>query len=502
MNELGPVTSAWRVRDVRAAEAAALAVARPEALMRRAAGGVARRCAQLLAEGTGVYGAPVMVLAGAGNNGGDALFAGAALARRGAVVTALVGPTYHQRGAAALEAAGGRVCPRKAYMDNRWDAVLVLDGLLGIGARGGIRDELVPLISAVARARASGATVLAVDVPSGVNVDTGAVEGAAAIAADVTVTFGCHKPGLHVGAGARHAGLVELVQLGFERHLSNVAPAVAIATAAAVASWWPSPQSTDDKYTRGVAGIVAGSATYPGAALLATSGALAGPAGMTRYVGSAVDHVVSAHPEIVATQSLDDAGRVQAWVCGPGLGTDVSASRLLRQILATDVPVLIDGDAITLAAHHLELLRRRRAPLILTPHDREFERIAGPVGNDRLACVRAVASDLSATVLLKGDRTIVASPGQTPLLNPTGVPELATAGSGDVLSGLIGALLAGGVEPHRAAAAGAFVHGLTGSAVARESVVTASRLAAALPSTVAALRQRGWGDIPGTRLEH
>lgn len=476
---------AWPVAAVRAAEDALIARLPDGVLMRRAASGLARRCAELLRAGGGVYGAPVVLLVGTGNNGGDALYAGAELARRGAQVDALVIRGGHAGGLAALRQAGGHVHAAGYGEDNQriGAAALVVDGLVGIGGRGGLRVEAAALAQATAFARARGAIVVAVDVPSGVDADTGAVAGDA-VCADVTVTFGCLKPGLLVGAGARHAGLVELVDIGLGPELPDPA-LLTVTTLDEVALRWPRPGPADDKYTRGVVGIAAGSRQYPGAAVLAVGGALAGPAGYVRYAGPAADAVRARYPEVVCTERVADAGRVQAWVAGSGLGTGPEAAQVVHELLATDVPVLLDADAITIVAGHRDWLRERTAAILLTPHDREFARIAGEPGDDRVAAVRAAADDLEATFLLKGDRTIVAAPdAEHTHVVTTGTPALATAGTGDVLAGLAGALLAGGLPAHAAGAYAAFVHGLAGRRAAERGPVSAGRVVAALRPVV------------------
>ena len=200
---------------------------------------------------------------------------------------------------------------------------------------------------------------------------------------------------------------------------------------------------------------MAGSSTYPGAAVLCTGAAVAATSGMVRYSGSAHGEVLSHWPEVVASPTPAAAGRVQAWVVGPGLGTDESGAAALWFALDTDLPVLIDADGLTILAAHPDLLASRRAPTVLTPHAGEFARLAGaPPGDDRIGATRKLADALGATVLLKGNVTVVADPGGSVYLNPAGQSWAATAGSGDVLSGIIGALLAAGLPPAEAAAAG------------------------------------------------
>ncbi|MDY7087111.1 MAG: NAD(P)H-hydrate dehydratase [Actinomycetota bacterium] len=475
---------AWRVADVRAAEQTLMAALPEGTLMQRAAAGLARRCALLLQDAGGVYGARVVLLVGSGDNGGDTLYAGAALARRGAQVRALLmrPDRVHLAGLRALRAAGGFTV---AELPDRAD--LVLDGIVGIGASGGLRKPATAVAGRLGELRGrSGAraVVVAVDVPSGVAVDTGDVPGAA-VTSDVTVTFGCLKPAHVVGPAAVRCGQIELVDIGLGPVL-RADPAVSVPDAADVASWWPHPGPASDKYTRGVVGIATGSATYPGAALLGVSGALAGPTGMVRYAGSAHEEVVRAHPSVVAAPRVAVAGRVQAWVCGSGLGTDDQARTTLRSVLATALPVVLDADALTLLidGKHAEDLRRD-APVVVTPHDGEFKRLAGEApGHDRAGAALKLASWMNAVVLLKGDRTIVATPGGEVWANPTGTSALATAGSGDVLAGLLGSLLASGVPAERAAVAAAYAHGLAGRRAAGDGPVTAPDIAAALRPTV------------------
>jgi hydroxyethylthiazole kinase-like uncharacterized protein yjeF len=478
---------AWRVADIRAAEKALMATLPPGTLMQRAAAGLARRCALLLSESGGVYGATVVLLVGSGDNGGDTLYAGAALAARGAGVKAILlrPERVHLAGLDALRRAGGiTVGDLPARAD------LVVDGIVGIGASGGLREPAAALVKRLPGLRGrDGARppVVAVDVPSGVAVDTGDVPGDA-VHADVTVTFGGLKPAHVVGAAAPLAGHVELIDIGLGETLHGD-PAVRVPEAADIAAWWPRAHAGSDKYSRGVVGVATGSATYPGAAVLSVTGALAGPTGMVRYAGSADREVLHRHPSVVAARRVADAGRVQAWVCGSGLGTDDGARTELRSVLATALPVLLDADALTLLVdgqHAADL--RRDAPLVITPHDGEFARLAGErPGADRIGAACRLAAWINAVVLLKGDRTIVATPSGEAWANPTGSPALATAGSGDVLAGLLGSLLAAGLPPERAAIMAAYVHGLAGRRAERDGPVTAPDVAAALRPVLADL---------------
>lgn len=483
--------AAWRAADIRAAEKRLMATLPEGALMQRAAAGLARRCAALLTDRGGVYGSSVLLLVGAGNNGGDALFAGARLARRGASVRALLlaPDRTHKQGLAALRRAGGAtVTAIPTTVD------LVVDGIVGIGAQGGLRGTAAETVDALIghRESADPPVVVSVDVPSGVNVDSGAVEGRA-VRADVTVTFGCLKPALVVGPAALLAGHVDLVDIGLP--WLDASPAVWVPDASDVARWWPRPSPSSDKYTRGVAGLATGSVDFPGAALMSAAGALAGPAGMVRYAGPVAADVVRAHPSVVISPRVADTGRVQAWLCGCGIGTDDRAQDELRAVLGSSVPVALDADALTLLGDGglASWLRRRDAPTVVTPHDREFARLAGEqVGPDRVDAARRLAARLGVVVLLKGDRTVVAAPDGTAWANPTGVATLASAGTGDVLAGVLVSLLAAGLAADRAAVAAAFVHGLAGRRApylygGEAAPVTAPDVAAALPEVVGSL---------------
>jgi hydroxyethylthiazole kinase-like uncharacterized protein yjeF len=382
------------------------------------------------------------------------------------------------------------------------DADLVLDGIVGIGGKGALRDDAA---TAVARISPS-ATIVAVDVPSGVDADTGEVAGAA-VRAHATVTFGTWKPGLLVAPGAGYTGALECVDIGLAPHLPS--SSITALQDADVDALLPRPGAESDKYRRGVLGIVAGSRTYTGAAMLATGGALRTGVGMVRFVS--VEHpaelVRARWPEAVVTALADDgsgvldAGRVQAWVVGPGIGTDELASRLVAQVLSADVPVLVDADGLTILGRHRELLAGRTAPTLLTPHAGELARVLGldasarsDIEARRLHHARAAAAELGVTVLLKGSTTVVCSPDGLTRVNPTGTSWLATAGSGDVLSGSAGALLAGGLSPLDAGSCGAYLHGCAARLAAARSEgaapIIADDVVQRLPDAIAGLRAR------------
>ncbi|MHA3023439.1 NAD(P)H-hydrate dehydratase [Mycobacterium sp. BMJ-28] len=472
--------------EIRAAEAPLLASLPDGALMRRAAYGLATVVlAELRARFAGVAGRQVCAVVGSGDNGGDALWAATYLRRRGVAAAAvLLNPDRAHAGAlAAFRRAGGRVVDAIPATTD-----LVLDGVVGISGRGALRPD------AAAVFEAADAPVIAVDIPSGVDAHTGAADGPH-VHPVCTVTFGGRKPVHALG----ECGRVELIDIGLDLPDS----AVRGLEAGDVLARWPMPGPHDDKYTQGVTGILAGSATYPGAAILCTGAAVAATSGMVRYAGSAAAEVVTRWPEVVAAPRADAAGRVQAWVVGPGLGTDESAAAALRFALDTELPVIVDADGLTMLAAHPELVQNRNAPTVLTPHAGEYQRLAGhPVGPDRVGAARELAQRLGATVLLKGNVTVIAGPGASEAtgdgpkmayLNPAGQSWAATAGSGDVLSGVIGALLAAGLPPAEAAAMAAFVHaraaGLSAADPGPRAVPTAAEgILAHLRSSVAKLQ--------------
>ena len=522
---------AYQVAAVRAAERALMEIVPDGALMGRAAAGLASVCASLLAGYPGhVYGARVVVLVGPGDNGGDALYAGALLARRGAAVTAIAAAAkVHPGGAAALRAARGRVSSDLAgadaaastsHTDLMNSADLIIDGLLGIGGRGGLREPFAGLAGQAARARQAGATVVAVDLPSGIDADTGAVDGPA-VRADVTVTFGAIKPGLLIDPGAGHAGAVELVDIGLSPYLKD-RPCASAPQRDDIQELLPRPGAESDKYRRGVLGLLAGSDRFTGAVLLATGGAVHGGAGMVRVVTTNLaaglvrqvwpETVITVHPDEGDWDLLGSVGRVQAWVAGPGMGTGQDAEARLAAVLGTDLPTLVDADGLTILSQVKGLLPRTEgangsAPTLITPHAGELARLLGTDGPSvearRLEHARRAAGELGVTVLLKGSTTIIAPPdgGEPVLVNPTGTPWLATAGSGDVLSGLAGALLAQGLPPAQAGLAAAYLHGMAGrlaaapapwegsgwTAGAGEAPIGASDLVRALPDAFRSL---------------
>ena len=315
--------------------------------------------------------------------------------------------------------------------------------------------------------------MVAVDVPSGVEVDTGRVDGAH-VTADVTVTFGTHKVCHLVEPAASACGVVQLVDLGLDLPEASVTAFQADDVAALL----PRPEPFAQKYSRGVVGVRAGSARYPGAGVLSTSGAACGLVGMVRYAGGAPDAVRARHPEVVVGE-----GQVQAWVVGSG--GDADAADALSAALRDGVPLVVDADAL----QHLDAPLDR--PALLTPHAGELAAMLGvereEVEGDQLAFARRAAREYAATVLLKGHHTLVAAPNGRVRVTTTGTPWLAVAGAGDVLGGLCGALLAAGLTPYDAGAVGSWLHGAAATLASDGGPTSAPDVAAALPRVIAAL---------------
>ncbi len=425
-----------------------------EVLIERAGAAVARAAVEQMG---GTYGRRVVVVAGKGNNGADGRAAAARLRRRGVRVE-------------VFDAAGPP--SRLPACD------LVVDAAYGTGFRG---DYQAP--------DPGSAPVLAVDIPSGVDGLTGRA-GDGAVTAARTVTFAALKPGLLLSPGRQHAGRVTVADIG----LDVSAARIHLVEASDVAAWLPERPPETHKWKSAV-WVVAGSPGMTGAAHLASRAAMRSGAGMVRLgiPGVAPDHP-SFGPrflEVVGrslpaegwdTMVVADSGRVRAIVVGPGLGrSDETAAAVRRLLVAVPaVPALVDADglyALGTAAEAAAVLADRVSSTVLTPHEGEFARLTGSaVGADRIGAVRDLAASTGATVLLKGSTTVVAAPDGEVLISDAGDSRLATAGTGDVLAGVIGAFLAQGLEGLYAAAAGAFVHGRAGHLGWRHGLVAGDLL--------------------------
>ena len=404
-----------------------------EVLIQRAGRAVARQALDMLG---GAYGRRVVVLAGRGNNGADGVVAGERLARRG----------VHVRQFALDE-----LPPRLPDCD------LVIDAAFGTGYRVDPASGRAPWLAP----EAGDAAVLAVDVPSGVDALTGAASPGAYVA-DRTVTFQALKPGQLIGDGARRCGELVLVDIGLD--VSNAD--THLVQRADVERWWPQRRADAHKWI-GATRIIAGSPGMLGAARLSAAAAARAGSGLVSLSSPGADP--GARSEIIqhalphagwAADVLTDIDRFAALVCGPGLGLGAENATSIRELVgAAPVPLVLDGDGLSAVASDLSVVAGRSAPTVLTPHDGEYRRLCGsPPDADRVAAARELAENAGAVALLKGPTTVVADPGGRALLVDHGDERLATAGSGDVLTGIIAAALAGGCPPLEAAAAGAWVH--------------------------------------------
>lgn len=499
-----------RAEQIRAAEQPLIDAGRGEELMRTAAAGLAACVREALQERGGVYGSRVTALVGSGNNGGDALYALSFLRRRGAAVTAvLLKDRAHQQGLAHFKAAGGQVV--EAVPAN---TQVLVDAVLGTGFSGDYQPGQIEGLGAVR----STATVIACDLPSGVDADTGAA-GDHVIAAEHTVTFGGLKPGLLVGAGGQLSGKLHLIDIGLGPHLPRT-PVSAVVSAApghrqvtqlgsrhgSAAASAPShqvlpalqrPGAADHKYSRGTVNIFAGSTAFPGAAQLTVGAAISTGAGMvTLAAPEAVRRqVLAAWPETVGAEpeALSGLAGASAIVIGPGLGGDphqlAEAEAALERAMEAETSCVLDASGLGLIRNQLRRRGGLASSVLITPHLGEARRLAedlrdpiltrmlssGPAA-DPIEAARRLSGALDCAVLLKGATTVIAAPQGEVILHRAetrgvpGVPGLATAGTGDVLSGILGALAATqptdwlataahAAQRHTAAAAGLDPHG-------------------------------------------
>ncbi|WP_328804804.1 NAD(P)H-hydrate dehydratase [Noviherbaspirillum galbum] len=463
--------------DVRAIESAALAELPSFTLMQRAGDAAAAAAMSLLGNEAVAAAAAersVLVLAGPGNNGGDALVAAANLAALGITVEV----HWHGKEDAlppdariALERArAAGLQPRagaNAVMvaSRRWS--LVIDGLFGIGLRRAIDGPLRGIVEAV---NALACPVLALDVPSGLDADTGnVVGGGAAIRATDTISFIADKPGLHTGAGRDHAGRVHVADLQIALGYFPE-PRCGLTQPSDFASSLRPRAQQSHKGSFGDTVLVGGAAGMAGALVLASRAALLCGSGrvIAAFAGPppAYDPL---HPEVMCRDGshIDFGAAIKgALVLGPGLGTTPSARDLLGRALASEAAMLVDADGLNLLSAHDDLTAAvvsRATPAVLTPHPLEAARLlkteVGRVQADRLAAARTLASRFRCIAVLKGSGTVIADPDGEAFINPTGNPALATGGSGDVLSGITGALLAQGWPPRDAALGGVWIHG-------------------------------------------
>jgi hydroxyethylthiazole kinase-like uncharacterized protein yjeF len=446
--------------EMRAIDAAAARHKPVDQLIEAAGAAVARAAVRLLG---GTYGRRVVVLAGPGNNGNDGRVAARRLRERGVHV---------------------RLFDASAAPAALPDCDLVIDAAYGTGFRGSWRAPDV-----------GGALVLAVDIPSGVDGVTGAA-GPGVLPADATVTFAALKPGLLFTPGSVLSGEVEVADIG----LAVPGARAHLVQRSDVADWVPR-RAVDAHKWRGAVMALAGSPGMTGAAHLATAAAMRVGAGIVHLASPGVVNDPAMPTEVVgvrlstldwAPEVLGALDRFRALFVGPGLGRDdVTAAQARRVVIGADVPVVIDGDGLFAMAWNPDgaaaLLRTRRAPTVLTPHDGEYAMLTGErPSTDRILVARRLAADTRSVVLLKGAATVVADPTGAALVVTSGDERLATAGTGDVLTGMIAGLLALGVPAMQAAAAGAWLHGRAASTGPLHGLV-ASDLLRLVPDVIESL---------------
>ncbi len=471
-----------------------------------------------------VAGRRVSVICGKGNNGGDGFVLARHLLGRGArVSTWLVGRAADVQGDArvnmeALQRAGERVAEvpdadGSAFgrlRDELATADVLVDALLGTGVRGPATGAIAAAIEAL---NAAGRPVCALDLPSGLPSDGEAPAGPV-VRARLTVTFGLPKLGLLLSAGSAHAGQLEIADLGIPRAWLGEGIPTALLEAADVRASLPLRPAEAHKGSYGHLLVVAGSVGRTGAAVLACLGALrAGTGLVTCGTAASQQPVVAAQlpepmteplPETAARSISQKAverivellSRMDALALGPGIGLDPETQSAVRALVRdAERPMVVDADALTALAGQVSLCRNARAPRLLTPHPGEAARLLGrtiaEVQADRVGYARRLAAESGAVVALKGARTVVADPGGFATLNPTGNPGMATGGTGDVLTGIVGGLLAQGVAPTAALAAAVYLHGLAGdlAAAARgEAGLVAGDVADAVPAAIRRVR--------------
>lgn len=489
---------AYRSSEVVAAEKPLLDTGIP--LMERAAFAVATIAARELKDRRhNVTGSRILILAGGGDNGGDALYAGAHLARRGADVEILrASESIHESAFAAALDAGCRVVAsgEDAIVRSARSAGLWIDGLAGIGLRPPLREplaSLVTLMSGEKQAAPDEPIIIAVDCPTGIGVDDGGISGPV-LPADVTVTMGVAKPGLLAPPASRFCGRIEVADIGLTLTSS---PAVATLGASDVADVLRVPDTTDHKYTRGVVLLGTGSEEYPGAAVLTAGGALGGGAGMVRLDSpEAASLVLRRYPEIVLGM-----GRAQATVLGSGVPvTDADRLRApLDRALEESYPVVLDAGALVLLKDGYADLP---STVVLTPHAGELAELLSARGEGLtrhdieqapIRAVRLAAAVTGATIVLKGGTDLIAGPDGPVYAQPARSHWRATAGAGDVYAGLLGAMLASAGEefaragrghghPAVFAAAASWIHA---EAADSDGPIRASTIADAIPAAIA-----------------
>lgn len=447
----------------------------------------------------------IVVVCGKGNNGGDGFATARMLREQGREVTVLLlgsGDELQGDARTNYERLGG--APPEPFAASALDgAAGIVDAILGTGFEGEPREPAASAIAAISDAGAAGTTVVACDVPSGVNASTGEIAGVA-VRADATATFHAAKPGLWIAPGKEHAGEVRIVDIGIPDG-GPVEPSIGM-IGDAVTDGVPRRGRDSTKFAAGSVLVCGGSTGLTGAPCLASEAAMRAGAGyVTACVPASLNPIFESrllevmtvpvadrHGAIAAaaaSEMLERTGRVQSLVLGPGLGRDPETVTFARGLASgASVPLLLDADGLNAHVGQLGTLAERSAPTVITPHAGELGRLLGiasaEVETHRLAMVRRAARESGAIVVLKGDDTLVAEPDGRVGISRGGAPALATAGTGDVLSGVIGAYLAKRMDPFHAACAGVFIHAAAGRLAAHEigrEGVVASDVIALLP---------------------
>jgi len=486
------VKRALTAEQMRALDAAAAEHGMPASVLMENAGQALADAALALAAPTGRF----LVLCGVGNNGGDGLVAARKLAALGrAVLVELAGPPDALKGDAlrnhqALKASG--VSPSPIHDDYPvGPGDVVIDALFGTGLNRAPEGLTADAIGRMSVWRAAGAKVLAADLPSGLHSDTG-VPFSPCVTADVTLAFGMLKVGQAVEPGASRSGRIEVVDIGIPRAAQGVLkdPATWLLEESDVKRRLPERRADSHKGTFGHVLVIAGSWGKTGAAALAGLGALRAGAGLVTVATrpEALVPVMQHSPELMGVELinegplspadlnalLDAADGKQAVVLGPGIPRGEETGKLLQTFLEElTIPCVLDADGLNALAGNVEVLKKAKGDLLLTPHPGEMARLMGltaqEVNADRVRAVRSLSTMTQVVVVLKGARTAIAREDGTVFLNPTGNPGLASGGTGDVLAGVCGALLAQGLSTEDAAVTGVYAHGLAGDLVAKRA---------------------------------
>ncbi len=491
-------------------------------LMERAGTGVVTH---LLKHYGPVRGKNVVVYCGKGNNGGDGLVVARLLQGKGShLKVVLMAPykdlskdakTMYQRLKKKIKPSCLLIRPNQQDLESLTHrAHILVDALLGTGLSATLRDPYTTTITIMNR---SDAFKVAIDIPSGLQSETGAILGTA-VQADLTVTFGCPKIGLYVGEAIDHAGKIEIVDIGVPpEFVEDLKPQSSLLTQDLIQTLIPRRPLSTHKGSYGHAGIVAGSSGKTGAPVLAALGALragtglvtvATPQSVTAIVESKLlecmtqalpenpEHLIGPESEDMLSSFCQDKS---ALAFGPGLGVSPSTANMLAHFLPqVDAHCVLDADVLNNLASYLDVFARMKRPPVLTPHPGEMARLLSnsssrAVNKDRIGIAKDFAINHRVILVLKGARTVIADPSGKVTICPTGNPGMASGGMGDVLTGVITGFLAQGLSPWDAARAGVYVHGLAGdrgSIHMGEAGLIASDVISAIPGALIQITSR------------